>query len=54
MGQYADEKEVRDRLYERPREMGLPPERARQMADKAPGNAFDTKSRPPREKRPKE
>lgn len=54
MGQYADEKEVRERMYERTREMGIPRERARDLADKATGNAFDSKSRPPREKRPKE
>lgn len=54
MGQYADEKEVCERMYERTREMGIPRDRARELSDRATGNAFDTKSRPPREKRPKE
>ena len=54
MAGLASEKEVRDRMYERTREMGIPRDRARELADKATGNAFDTKSRPPREKRPKE
>jgi hypothetical protein len=54
MGAYADEKEVRERMYERVRRMGIPPERSRDLADKATGSAVDNKSRPLREKRPKE
>lgn len=52
MGRYADEKEVKERVYERLRTSGVQIEKARDLADTATGSAFDKKGKTPREKRP--
>lgn len=50
----SDTAEIRERMYEHTRRSNIPPERARELAERATRDAFEKKSAPQREKRPKE
>lgn len=47
----SDTAEIRERMYEHTRRSNIPPEKARELAEKATRDAFEKKSQAPREKR---
>lgn len=50
----SDTAEIRERMYEHMRKSDITPESAKRLAEQATRSAFEKKSQPQREKRPKE